>query len=134
MIIFQKPDKTRLGELIAEVYLLAHGVHVASDAKHTGNDLIGIVGKQFRAIQVWTSPTGSIRMPAENVNYHVLAVVHLPHENGNPSPSKARVYLFSATDVPTLKGNVKNYPANEISDNRVKKLWVPFNDTVQSIN
>ena len=114
-----------LGELIAQTYLLAHGVQAAPPIKDSGNDLIGIRRHVFKAIQVKTSYDGSIEKPEPEKLYHILATVHLPVDDYNcPIISQARVFLFPREFV--LDGITTNVAKHEnaiISDWRVLNLW-----------
>ena len=122
--LFDSTLEGTLGELIAQAALLAHGVQAAPPVKDSGNDLIGIRGRIFRAIQVKTSKTGRIKKPKLLVKYHILVIVHLPFEDiHHPLVQNAKVYLFKAEDVASLKHNVTKYPAALLSDSLVFDLW-----------
>jgi hypothetical protein len=114
-----------LGELIAQTYLLAHGVQAAPPIKDSGNDLIAIRKHSFKAVQVKTSFDGSIDKPEPDKLYHILATVHLPVDGDKrPIVSKALVYLFPEGFVRNgITGNVANHSDCIISDKRVLELW-----------
>jgi hypothetical protein len=121
--LFDTTLKGTLGELIAQTFLLAHGVQAAPPVKDSGNDLIAVRKHAFRAVQVRTSAKGSIRKPEDDKLYHILAIVHLPFDGKCPLVREARVFLFPAYEVPTLKGTVDNYPESLLSDDLVLRLW-----------
>jgi hypothetical protein len=121
--LFETHFRGTLGELIAQTYLLAHGVQAAAPVKDSGNDLIAVRGHSFCAVQVRTSRDGSINKPGPDRLYHILAVVHLPFDHDLPLVDKARVFLFPVQDVAGLVGTVEDYPDARICDNLVLKLW-----------
>jgi hypothetical protein len=121
--LFETTFKGTLGELIAQTFLLAHGVQAAAPIKDSGNDLIAVRGHSFRALQVRTSKKGSIHKPEPDRAYHILAAVHLPFDADFPLVHQARVFLFRAQDVAGLKGTVDDYPKALISDTLVLELW-----------
>jgi hypothetical protein len=121
--LFETDFQGTLGELIAQTYLLAHGVQAAPPIKDSGNDLIAVREHSFCAVQVKTSRDGSIDKPNPKRLYHILAVVHLPFAGDFPLVDKARVFLFQKDDVAGLTGTVNNYPNARISDGLVLKLW-----------
>ena len=121
--LFKTTLKGTLGELIAQTYLLAHGVQAAPPVKDSGNDLIAVRKHSFRAVQVRTSANGSINKPDPDCLYHILATVHLPFDGDFPLVHEARVFLFHADAVPALSGTVENYPNAIISDGLVLALW-----------
>src|ERR1017187_5603513 len=121
--LFETDFQGTLGELIAQTYLLAHGVQAAPPIKDSGNDLIAVRGHTFCAVQVKTSRDGSIDKPNPKRLYHILAVVHLPFERDFPLVDKARVFLFLKDDVAGLTGTVDDYPKALISDGLVLELW-----------
>ena len=121
--LFETDFQGTLGELIAQTYLLAHGVQAAAPIKDSGNDLIAVRGHSFCAVQVRTSRDGSINKPNPKRLYHILAVVHLPFDHDFPLVDKARVFLFRMQDVAGLARTVDDYPDALISDGLVLKLW-----------
>jgi hypothetical protein len=121
--LFEMDFQGTLGEMIAQAYLLAHGVQAAPPIKDSGNDLIAVREHSFCAVQVKTSKDGSIIKPNPERLYHILAMVHLPFDNDFPLVDRARVFLFRKDDVVGLAGNVDNYPDARISDGLVLKLW-----------
>ena len=127
--LFETTFEGTLGELIAQTFLLAHGVQAAAPIKDSGNDLIAIRGHAFCAVQVRTSKDGAINKPNPKRIYHVLAVVHLPFDGDFPLIQKARVFLFPMQSVAGLKGTVNDYSDALISDDLVLKLWPDIEPT-----
>lgn len=121
--LFNTTLKGTLGELIAQTHLLAHGVQAAPPIKDSGNDLIAIRERIFRAVQVRTSASGSIHRPNPARLYHILAAVHLPFDGDFPLVAQARVFLFPLDQVDHLSGTVDRYPDAIISDARILELW-----------
>ena len=104
-----------LAELLVQLRLLEHDIQAAPPIKDSGNDLIAIRGRQFRALQVRRTTRGIIDKPHEQVLYDILAVVHLPLRGGRRSTNDAKIYLFAQDEVPTLGGNVSRYQNHLLS-------------------
>ena len=98
-----------IGELIVQLRFLEHDVQAAAPIKDSGNDLIAIRGKVFRAVQVRCTTRETIDKPDDDVLYDILAIVQLPLNDGRPLTRDAEIYLFSADEVPSLSGRVSNY-------------------------
>ena len=98
-----------IGELIVQLRLLEHDVQAAAPIKDSGNDLIAIRGKEFRAIQVRSTTIETIDKPDNDVLYDILAVVQLPVADGRLVTRDAEIYLFPVNEVPQLSGKVSKY-------------------------
>jgi hypothetical protein len=87
-----------VGELLVQLRLLECGVQAAPPLKDSGNDLIAIRGKEFRAIQVKaTRDATSFSFNNEDLKkrlYDVLALVQLDGEGSNLLLDKCEVYLI----------------------------------------
>jgi hypothetical protein len=86
-----------VGELLVQLRLLEYDVQAAPPLKDSGNDLIAIRGKQFRAIQVKaTRDAKSFSFDHKELqerSYHVLALVQLVGENSRLALDDCRIYL-----------------------------------------
>jgi len=66
-----------VGELLVQIRLLQYGVQAAPPLKDSGNDLIGIRGNEFRAIQVKTTTGERFDLRDLPSKFHILACVRL---------------------------------------------------------
>lgn len=72
-----------VGELLVQLRLFQYGVQAAPPLQDSGNDLIGVRGHTFKAVQVkatrkdWGWNLTKIRRQAESRLYHLLALVQL---------------------------------------------------------
>jgi hypothetical protein len=117
---------TKLGtiaELLVQLRLLECDVQAAPPIKDSGNDLIAIRGRQFRAVQVRGTTREVIDKPNERVLYDILAVVQLPLRDGRYSTSDARIYLFAQDEVATLTGKVSLYDSHLFSPDLIERFF-----------
>jgi hypothetical protein len=115
-----------VGELLVQLRLLEHEVQAAPPIKDSGNDLIAIRGREFRAVQVKTTTTGTIEKPGQEVLYHLLAIVHLQvGQNGRYTTDGAKIYLFGSEEVPALKGRVSDHPEHLMTQGLIDQLIPP---------
>ncbi len=86
----------KLGELLLQLKLLEHDVQAVIPILDSGNDLIGVKGEVFRAIQVRTeSPdTESWNDPLLERRFDILALVKLDNDI-----ARSKIYLFSREEV-----------------------------------
>jgi hypothetical protein len=91
--------------------------------KDSGNDLIAIRRKVFRAVQVRTTTRDTISKPRASIDYHILAVVRLPRAGGRYSTQDAEVFLFSRHEVPQLSRRLSDYPTHTLSEALIEKLF-----------
>lgn len=112
-----------IGELLVQLHLLQYNVQSAPPIKDSGNDLIAICGKVFRAVQVRTTTVEAIDKPGNTVLYHVLAIVQLPSINGRFIVNSAQIYLFSQDEVKGLSGKVSCYHDNLLSEDLIHRLF-----------
>ena len=88
-----------LGELLVQIRLLQCGVQAAPPVKDSGNDLIAVNGREFRAVSVRTTSRGRYSKPDNNRDYHVLAVVQLIGEDQEVYLDRSRIFLIPRGDV-----------------------------------
>jgi hypothetical protein len=112
-----------VGELLVQLRLLEHDIQAAPPVKDSGNDLIAIRGRSFRAIQVRTTTTDTIDKPRVTVLYHILAIVRLPLVNGRPVIRNAEIFLFSRDEVKDLKGGLSRYRDHLLSQQLLDKMF-----------
>lgn len=95
-----------VGELLVQLRLLECGVQAAPPLKDSGNDLIAIRGKEFRAIQVKaTTDAKHFAFKNKELNerrYDVLALVQIVGEGSSLRLDECRIYLLPKDAV--LKG------------------------------
>jgi hypothetical protein len=98
-----------VGELLVQLRLLEYDVQAAPPLKDSGNDLIAIRGKQFRAIQVKaTNDANNFAFNHKELKeklYDVLALVQIIGEGPNLRLDECRIYLIPKDAV--LKGHYK---------------------------
>jgi hypothetical protein len=122
--------KGTIGELIVQLHLLQYDVQAAPPIKDSGNDLIAVRKRTFRAIQVKTTTTNRIIKPDVDVLYHILAVVHLPVINGRYCVRDAEVFVFPERDVARLSTRLSDYPHHRLSPEWVERLF-PCSDKAE---
>lgn len=112
-----------IGELIVQLRLLEHDVQAAAPIKDSGNDLIAIRGKEFRAIQVRCTTGETIDKPDVDVLYDILAIVQLPVRKGRFVTCDAEIYLFSKDEVKNISGKVSKYRDHLFSQALINRLF-----------
>lgn len=88
-----------LGELLVQIRLLQYGVQAAPPIKDSGNDLIAVNGREFRAVSVRTTSGSRYSKPENSRDYHVLAVVQLIGEDQEVYLDRSRIFLIPRGDV-----------------------------------
>jgi len=112
-----------IGELLVQLRLLQYGVQAAPPIKDSGNDLIAVRGKTFRATQVKTT-TGSTYSKANLPDlYNILAVVHLVGSGKVVFLDKSRVFLIPKEDVDGLSTHVDRLEKYKLTKELVDKLF-----------
>ena len=111
-----------VGELLVQIRLLQHGVQAAPPILDTGNDLIAVNGKEFRAISVRTTTGGTYNKPRHR-DYHVLAVVHLRGEGRDLDLNNSQVYLIPSADVASAPTNCEKLAAYSFSRQHVQVIF-----------
>ena len=115
-----------LGELFVQIRLLQYGVQAAPPIKDSGNDLIAVNGKAFRAVSVRTTTTGIYRKPAADRLYHVLAVVYLVGKDRELSLDNSHLFLIPRAHILAASTNCRNLHKYEFSRQLVEKLFGPL--------
>ncbi len=112
-----------VGELLVQLRLLEYDVQAAPPLKDSGNDLIAIRGKQFRAIQVKaTTDASSFVFNNKELKerlYDVLALVQIVGEGPTLRLDECRIYLIPKEAV--LKGY---YGAKELAAHELNRAVV----------
>lgn len=88
-----------IGELLVQLRLLQFGVQAAPPLKDSGNDLIAVRGKVFRAIQVKTTTRSTYSKDRLPDHYHILAVVQLLGDGPDIFLDQSRVFLIPKSKV-----------------------------------
>ncbi len=89
-----------IGELLVQLRLLELGIQAAPPVKDSGNDLIAILGREFRAVQVKTGlnrrpRVGRTRLPPR---FHILALVHLTKKDGQYRFDGSKIYCLTKAE------------------------------------
>jgi len=106
-----------------QLRLLVHGIQAAPPVKDSGNDLIAIRKRSFRAFQVRTTTGDAIDKPRVAMLYHILAVVKLPVVDVRFVTRDAEIYLFSRDEFSHLKGGLSRYRDHIFSDRLLDKMF-----------
>jgi hypothetical protein len=88
-----------IGEILVQLRLLQYGVQAAPPIKDSGNDLIAINGRTFRAISVKTTTNGRYNKPEGDRVYDVLAVVSLSGGDREIWLDQSDIFLIPHEDV-----------------------------------
>ncbi len=112
-----------VGELLVQIRLLQYGVQAAPPIKDSGNDLIAVNGKEFRAVSVRTTTTGSYSRPETERLYHVLAVVFLVGNERDVSLDQSEVFLIPQADVTAASTDCTKLAKYKLSRELVEALF-----------
>jgi len=112
------------GELLVQLRLFQYGVQAAPPLKDSGNDLIGVRGSTFRAIQVKTTgnQNGTWQIPRDR-QYHILALVRLHGENNELYLDETEIYLLDRKAVDSDDFDLNNLENHRISRKVVDRLF-----------
>jgi hypothetical protein len=83
-----------MGELIAQLYLLAHGVQAAPPIRDSGNDLIACLAGRFCALQVKTRKKHSFSRRGLPEIYDGVVLVVLQEDDYRFGATKPDIYLL----------------------------------------
>lgn len=112
-----------VGELLVQLRLLEHNIHAAPPLKDSGNDLIAIKGKSFRAIQVKTTARGNFKRPESSRLFHILAVVHLDYDVNMVHLDSSSIFLIPRDQIAAVSTRIKDLEAFRMTPDHVKKLF-----------
>lgn len=115
-----------LGELLVQIRLLQYGVQAAPAIKDSGNDLIAVNGKEFRAVSVRTTTKDRYTKPGKKRKYHVLAVVHLVGHGREVSLDGSKIFLIPKPDVAGASTQWNKLGNYELSERVVEDLFGPL--------
>jgi hypothetical protein len=93
-----------MGELLAQVYLLAHGVQAAPPIRDSGNDLIACREGQFRALQVKTRKNPSFSRRGFPKIYDGVVLVVLKEDDENFGVTPPIIYLMRRAEFEGAEG------------------------------
>ncbi|HAX90949.1 MAG TPA: hypothetical protein DCY07_01910 [Rhodospirillaceae bacterium] len=82
------------GELLVQLRLFQYGVQASAPLADSGNDLIGVKGDVFKAIQVKTTAVDGSFISPENRMYHILAFVKLDGEGDELKLDRCQIFLI----------------------------------------
>jgi len=94
-----KVNRGTLGELLAQLYLLANGVQAAPPLRDSGNDLIACRRRDILALQVKTRKKHSFSKHHLPELYDGGVFVVLREDRGICDISKPDVYLMSRAEI-----------------------------------
>ena len=112
-----------IGELLVQIRLLQYGVQAAPPLKDSGNDLIAIKGREFRAVSVRTTTRSRFIKPNDARLYHVLAVVHLVGHDRTVLLDESELFLIPQTDVRDVPDCCERLERYRCSEDLVGQLF-----------
>jgi hypothetical protein len=115
-----------VGELLVQLRLFQFDVQAAPPLKDSGNDLIGIRGNSFKAIQVKTTGNldGRWNLPVDR-QYHLLALVRLHGEVIELRLDESEIYLISREEIDAGNIDFNNLSDHAISPGVVDRYFPP---------
>lgn len=118
--------KGTVGELLVQLRLLEHQVQAAPPLKDSGNDLIAIRGKVFRAIQVKTTTKKVYSKKGLPEHFHILAVVQLVGDDVKLHLDKSQVFLIPWGRVKAASPQIKKINEFKMTNEHVDYLFGEF--------
>jgi len=113
-----------MGELLAQVYLLAHGVRAAPPIRDSGNDLIACRKGQFRALQVKTKKNPSFSRRGFPEIYDGVVLVVLKEDDENFGETKPIISVMRRDEFESAEGlGKKTIEAFRINPERINGLF-----------
>jgi hypothetical protein len=112
-----------IGEILVQLRLLQHGVQAAPPIKDSGNDLIAVNGRTFRAISVRTTTNGRYNKPPPERAYDVLAVVSLFGSGRDILLDRSNIFLIAVEDVAGASNSCNDLREWMLSEERVAHLF-----------
>jgi hypothetical protein len=114
------------GELLVQLRLFQYGVQAAPPLKDSGNDLIAVRGKTFKAIQIKTTSkaNGWPRAPRGRL-YDIFALVRLQGEGSELSLDTSDIYLIDRLLIERRCIDRKHFDTYKISQQLVDAFFPP---------
>ena len=113
-----------VGELLVQIRLLQYDVQAAPPIKDSGNDLIAVKGREFRAIQVkTTADPHQIRIRNLPDMYHLLALVFLSGDGRNIALDHSGVYLLKHDEVERQSYSIEMLQGFILNEERVNYIF-----------
>jgi hypothetical protein len=114
-----------IGELLVTLRLLQYGVQAAPPLKDSGNDLIAVRHKAFRALHVKTTTTNRFNHLEDLPNrlYHYVAFVHLVQAGEVFDIKESRIFLVEDYLITQASYGVEHFVDLELSQELINKLF-----------
>lgn len=113
-----------LGELLAQLYLLAHGVQAAPPLRDSGNDLIACLRGKFCALQVKTRKKHTFSKRGMPQVYDGVVLVVLREDDHRFGETKPEIYVLCRAEFEGATSLGKKFlEAYHISPDRVRALF-----------
>lgn len=114
-----------IGELLVALRLLQYGVQAAPPIKDSGNDLIAVRYKEFRAIQVKTTTTNRFNDldDLQRRLYHYVAFVHLVKKADGFDLENSRIFLVEDHKIKQGSYKVEHFADLELNQERIDELF-----------
>jgi hypothetical protein len=120
------PELTKgtVGELLVQLRLLQYRVQAAPPLRDTGNDLVGVRGKEIRTLQVKTTAGNAFALDLQKLReYHVLVLVQLIGENYDLRLDECRIFLLLKSEVKKWTYSVAELGPHLVSSAIVDKCF-----------
>jgi hypothetical protein len=111
------------GELLVQIRLLQFGVQAAPPIEDSGNDLIAVNGREFRAVSVRTTTHNIYKKPKKARIYDVLAVVRLAGGDNEVNLNSSEIFLIPQSAVKSVSTSCNRLDGYRISRDRVELLF-----------
>ena len=112
-----------LGELLVQIRLLEHQVQAAPPIKDSGNDLVAVRERVFRAIQVKTTTTGEYSKDRLPDLFHILAVVQLVDDEDTVYLDRSPIFLIPCDKVRKASTRTDRLDAFRMTREHVNSLF-----------
>jgi hypothetical protein len=112
-----------LGEMLVQIRLLQFGIQAAAPLKDSGNDLIAVNGREFRAISIRTTTSDRYKKPKIGRMYHVLVVVRLVGNGREVLLDKSELFLLPQPQVAAAPNNCLELSEYKFSATQVERLF-----------
>ena len=119
-----------IGELLVTLRLLQYGVQAAPPIKDSGNDLIAVRYKAFRAIQVKTTTTNRFNNLEDLPHrlYHYVAFVHLVIKGEGFDLENSRIFLVEDYKIEQGSYKIEHFADLELNQERIDELFAVDDD------
>ena len=112
-----------LGELLVQIRFLEHDVQAAPPRNDSGNDLIAVKGKSFRAVQVKTTTKANFDRSKLPKSFDILAAVHLVAGEDTIYLDESSIFLIPCDQVKEVSTNFEELEDFMMTRDHVSELF-----------